>query len=78
MSDPLTTLISRAEARAHELVRYFTGKACVHGHVSERWTSNSNCVACHDADRAGNAARARASYRAARERRQDFLERHAR
>ena len=26
--------------------RYFTGKPCKRGHVSERWTNNSICIEC--------------------------------
>jgi hypothetical protein len=39
-------VISRAEARAKGRKRYFTGKACVHGHVAERYASSSGCVEC--------------------------------
>jgi len=39
-------IISRAEARAAGAKRYFTGKPCKHGHLSERRTSNGQCVAC--------------------------------
>ena len=33
-------------ARAHNLKRYFTGKPCLRGHVSERITSNKACLTC--------------------------------
>lgn len=39
-------VISRADARELGLKRYFTGKACKHGHASERPTSTGNCVTC--------------------------------
>lgn len=39
-------IISRAEAKARGLKRYFTGKSCVNGHVSERMLSG-NCIECH-------------------------------
>jgi 5-methylcytosine-specific restriction endonuclease McrA len=39
-------IISRQEARALGLKRYFTGKPCKHGHVAERYTSIGNCVEC--------------------------------
>jgi hypothetical protein len=45
--------ISREEAKALGLARYFTGKACGRGHVAERWLIG-NCVACgreHDRKR---------------------------
>lgn len=39
-------VISRKEARARGLTRYFTGKPCKHGHVSERFSRNGVCVEC--------------------------------
>jgi hypothetical protein len=39
-------IISRREAIERGLGRYFTGEACKHGHVAERRTVNSTCVAC--------------------------------
>lgn len=39
-------IISREEARALGLQRYFTGKPCKQGHISERYLSQSTCVAC--------------------------------
>lgn len=41
-----TSAISRADAKAKGLSRYFTGKTCKHGHVAERITANGNCVQC--------------------------------
>lgn len=26
--------------------KYRTGKACKHGHISDRWTLTANCCAC--------------------------------
>lgn len=43
------------EARDRGLVRYYTGKACKHGHVTERQTSSKTCMAC---DRAAYEKRA--------------------
>jgi hypothetical protein len=40
-------LISPDEARAKNLKRYFTGKPCKHGHVSERSIYNGGCIACN-------------------------------
>ncbi len=37
---------ARAEAMAKGLGRYFTGKPCRRGHVSERFTRKGICVAC--------------------------------
>jgi len=42
-------IISRAEAKAKGLKRYFTGKPCKHGHVAERQVYNATCVVCERA-----------------------------
>jgi hypothetical protein len=34
-------------ARRTGLPRYFSGKACLHGHTAERWTRNNHCVVCY-------------------------------
>ena len=39
-------IISRAEAIAIGYKRYFTGKPCKHGHVSERYTNSKHCIEC--------------------------------
>ena len=39
-------IISRDEARALGLKRYFTGKPCKHGHVAEHYVSSCGCVEC--------------------------------
>ena len=46
--------ISRKEAKEKGLVRYFTGKPCGKGHLSERFTSTKNCVTCHQERRRNN------------------------
>lgn len=38
--------ISREKAKERGLKRYFTGKPCKHGHISERKVSNSGCLEC--------------------------------
>jgi hypothetical protein len=38
--------ISRSEAKAEGLNRYFTGKGCKRGHVAERKTHNGECTEC--------------------------------
>lgn len=38
--------LSRAEAIREGKTRYFTGKTCKHGHVSERMVSTKTCVTC--------------------------------
>lgn len=40
-------IISRQDAKALGLKRYFTGTPCKHGHICERQVSNSACVVCH-------------------------------
>ena len=39
-------IITRKEAKALGLKRYFTGKPCKHGHVCERQVSSKGCVEC--------------------------------
>lgn len=44
----IRAIISRAEAKARELKRYFTGIPCLRGHVAERFTnSGGHCVECN-------------------------------
>lgn len=44
-------IISRAEARAAGLKRFYTEEACSHGHVSERYVGSYECCACADLKR---------------------------
>jgi hypothetical protein len=46
MSTSIYQIISRPEAKEQGLKRYFTGKACKHGHITERWTVGGDCVGC--------------------------------
>ncbi|WP_430229660.1 HNH endonuclease [Paraburkholderia tropica] len=39
-------IISRAEAKAAALKRYFLGTPCKHGHLAERLTVNGSCLEC--------------------------------
>jgi len=39
-------VISRKDAKAKGMKRYFTGKSCIRKHVSERFTCNKTCVSC--------------------------------
>jgi len=41
-----TKVIKRSEAAALGLKRYFTGEACVQGHVAERRVCDGKCVVC--------------------------------
>lgn len=38
--------MTRQQAKANKLKKYFTGKPCIHGHVSERFTVNGRCIEC--------------------------------
>ena len=40
-------VITRAQAKAEGLTRFFTGKPCKHGHLSERTSCNGGCIACN-------------------------------
>src|SRR4051812_5904583 len=61
-------LISRAEAKAAGLTRFYTGAACKWGHVAERMVGSGGCRECHrvltKARFAANPDRARAMARA--------------
>jgi 5-methylcytosine-specific restriction endonuclease McrA len=39
-------IITRQEAKAQGLKRYFTGKQCKHGHLSERFVGSKACCQC--------------------------------
>lgn len=39
-------LISRREAKSRALLRYFTGKPCKQGHLTERYVSSTRCIRC--------------------------------
>jgi hypothetical protein len=39
-------IVTRAEAKAQGLKRYFTGKPCVHGHIEQRHTKGGGCMGC--------------------------------
>jgi hypothetical protein len=47
-------IISRSDAKAAGLKRYFTGEPCKRGHAAERRVSTAECIACsitRDAER---------------------------
>ncbi|WP_313240378.1 hypothetical protein [Stutzerimonas kunmingensis] len=46
MADESIPVIPKKAAIAQGLKFYFTGKPCVHGHISKRYTSNGGCYAC--------------------------------
>lgn len=39
-------IVTRAEARAQGLKRYFTGVPCKHGHLDEAYVKTGRCVTC--------------------------------
>lgn len=39
-------IMTRKEAHALGLKRYYDGNGCVHGHDSERFVSNGGCIEC--------------------------------
>ena len=41
-------IVSRKEAKALGLARYFTGIPCKHGHIDERITKYCHCISCRD------------------------------
>src|SRR5688572_14617230 len=65
----MTELRTAGEAKAVGSVKYFTGKPCARGHISERLASNNCCVLCQrenvSAWAAKNAERTKASCRKA-------------
>jgi hypothetical protein len=40
-------LLTKEEAKALGLVRFFTGEPCKHGHVSERRVTSGECIKCN-------------------------------
>ncbi len=40
------TIISRKEAKISGLKRYFTGRPCKHGHITQRDVVNGTCIEC--------------------------------
>jgi len=60
-------IVTRKEAKERGLARYFTGKACPHGHVAERWASTSSCVVCDRKYREANPEKERERKRKYRE-----------
>lgn len=42
----MTEIISRKAAHVAGSKRFYTGKPCNLGHLSERYTSSGNCIAC--------------------------------
>lgn len=47
---PTAAIITRDEAKASGLKRYFTGEPCKRGHVAERYVNNGQCCGCATED----------------------------
>ena len=50
-------IITRKEAKEKGLSRYFTGKPCKYGHMSERTVTGGNCIECYNLKYWGNRER---------------------
>lgn len=60
-------LISREEAIAKQLTRYYTGQKCSNGHLAERIVSTRTCIVCHrQAQLSNKTARGREARRQAK------------
>lgn len=46
METGIVKIVTRMEAAKAGLNRYFTGKPCRYGHLSERYVLNGTCVEC--------------------------------
>jgi hypothetical protein len=60
----MAEIIARATAQAKGLARYFTGVACKHGHLAERYTGNKTCCECANAIANKTKSKDRAKYSA--------------
>ena len=60
-------IISRDEAKAQGLKRYFTGKPCKYGHVAERYATSIVCVECERTQYEANPEKTNARARAWKE-----------
>jgi hypothetical protein len=43
----MTEIITCGDAKSQGLKRYFTGKPCKRGHLSDRTVKTGNCIRCH-------------------------------
>jgi hypothetical protein len=60
----MAKIIVRATAQAQGLARYFTGVACKHGHLAERYIASKTCCECANATANRTKAKDRAKYTA--------------
>ena len=71
-------IITKDAARERGLQRYFTGKPCKHGHVSERYVSTCICVECgkqHSRAGAGKDLETKRAKYAAKPKSEEFIAR---
>lgn len=76
MIDTDQKIVTRKEAQALGLTRYFTGKPCIYGHLAQRMTGSKTCCECnrirrkehHDANREESRRKGREHYAANSER----------
>ena len=57
------TLLSKHDAELQGLSRYYTGKICRNGHLTDRMVANGGCVGCAAAYRQNNRKSAAAYHR---------------
>jgi hypothetical protein len=55
-------ILTRQQAIAQNAARYFTGNACINGHVTERYTANKTCCECANATANKTKAKDRQKY----------------
>ena len=58
----MSELIARADAQAKGLPRYYTGVACRHGHLAERYVASKTCCECANATANKTKSKDRAKY----------------
>ena len=51
-------IVGRQEAINQGLLRYYTGKPCIRGHISERSVSHRGCLRCHSDNQNPNKSKA--------------------
>jgi hypothetical protein len=57
-------IIARADAQAKGFSKYYTGIACKHGHLAERYTASKTCCECANATANKTKSKDRAKYTA--------------
>jgi hypothetical protein len=60
----MAEIIARSTAQTKGLARYFTGVACKHGHLAERYVASKTCCECANATANKTKTKNRAKYTA--------------